>query len=216
MDYEAARRNMVESQIRTNKVTNAALLESLGAVPRERFLPADRAFSAYVDDDVPMAPGRYLMEPMVFARLLQEAEPKLTERALVVGSGAGYGAAVLARLVASVIALESDVALSARGLEQFARLAVKGASQVTGPLAAGWPGAAPYDLIVIEGALEEVPQRLLDQLADGGRLVTVVKQAGVGRATLFLKRGKTVSHRALFDAHVPMLPELQARRGFVF
>jgi len=216
MDYDAARRNMVESQIRTNKVTNAALLEALGSVPRERFLPADRAFAAYVDDDVPMAPGRYLMEPMVFARLLQLAEPKPTERALVVASGAGYGAAVLARLVATVIALESDAALSARGLEQFARLAVKGASQVTSPLAAGWPGGAPYDLIVIEGAVEEIPQPLFDQLAEGGRLVTVVKREGVGRAVLFLKRGTSVSHRILFDANVPVLAELRSQSGFVF
>ena len=97
MDYEAARRNMVESQIRTNKVTHAALLDALSAVPRERFLPPDRAFAAYVDDDVLVAPGRYLMEPMVFARLVQLAEPVARDRALLVGAGAGYGAAVLAR-----------------------------------------------------------------------------------------------------------------------
>ena len=115
MDYEAARRNMVESQIRTNKVTHAALLDALSAVPRERFLPPDRAFAAYVDDDVLVAPGRYLMEPMVFARLVQLAEPAAGDRVLLVGAGAGYGAAVLARLDASVTALESDLALAARG-----------------------------------------------------------------------------------------------------
>ena len=96
MDYEAARRNMVDSQIRTNKVTHAGLLAALSSVPRERFLPADRAFAAYVDDDIPMAPGRFLMEPMVFARLVQLAEPMPEDRALVIGSGPGYGAAVLA------------------------------------------------------------------------------------------------------------------------
>jgi protein-L-isoaspartate(D-aspartate) O-methyltransferase len=216
MDYGAARRNMVESQIRTNKVTNAALLDALAAIPRESFLPSERAFSAYVDEDVPLVPGRYLMEPMVFARLVQLAEPKPGDRALIVGSGPGYGAAVLARLVASVIALESDPALSARGLEQFARQEIRNASQVTGPLAQGWPGRGPYDVILIEGAVEHVPQALLDQLADGGRLLAVVMKDGVGRATLFMERNKVVSHRTYFDAAGRLLPEFRHPKGFVF
>jgi protein-L-isoaspartate(D-aspartate) O-methyltransferase len=216
MDYEAARRNMVESQIRTNKVTHAALLDALSAVPRERFLPPDRAFAAYVDDDVLVAPGRYLMEPMVFARMVQLAEATARDRALLVGAGAGYGAAVLARLVASVIALESDPALAARGKGELASLAVENASQVTGPLAQGWPGKAPYDLILIEGAVEEVPQALFDQLANGGRIVAVVKTEGMGRATLFIERNKVISHRPAFDAAVPLLAEFRRQRGFVF
>ncbi len=215
MDYEAARRNMVESQIRTNKVTHTALLDALSAVPRERFLPPDRAFAAYVDDDVLVAPGRYLMEPMVFARMVQLAEPTARDRALLVGAGAGYGAAVLARLVASVIALESDPALAARGKGELASLA-ENASQVTGPLAQGWPGKGPYDLILIEGAVEDVPQALFDQLADGGRLVAVVKTEGVGRAVLFIERDKVISHRPAFDAAVPLLAEFRRVPGFVF
>ena len=216
MDYEAARRNMVESQIRTNKVTHTALLDALSAVPRERFLPPDRAFAAYVDDDVLVAPGRYLMEPMVFARMVQLAEPTARDRALLVGAGAGYGAAVLARLVASVIALESDPALAARGKEGLASLAVTNATQVAGPLAQGWPGKGPYDLILIEGAVEEVPKALFDQLADGGRLVAVVKTEGVGRAVLFIERDKVISHRPAFDAAVPLLTEFRRVPGFVF
>jgi protein-L-isoaspartate(D-aspartate) O-methyltransferase len=216
MDFEAARRNMVESQIRTNKVTHAALLEALSAVPRERFLPPDRAFAAYVDDDVLVAPGRYLMEPMVFARLVQLAEPAARDRALLVGAGAGYGAAVLARLVASVTALESDPALAAHGKAELAALAVENATQAAGPLAQGWPGKAPYDLILIEGAVEEVPQALFGQLADGGRIVAVVKTEGVGRATLFIERNKVISHRPAFDAAVPLLAEFRRQPGFVF
>ncbi len=216
MDYETARRNMIESQIRTNKVTHAALLDALAAVPRERFLPPERAFAAYVDEDIPVAPGRYLMEPMVFARLVQLAEPRPADRALVAGSGCGYGAAVLARLVASVVALESDPQLAARGRERFAQLGIREASQVTGPLARGWPGAAPYDLILIEGAVEEVPQPLVDQLGDGGRLVTVVQAERIGRATRFVKRDSVVSHRPYFDAAVPILAEFRRPRGFVF
>jgi protein-L-isoaspartate(D-aspartate) O-methyltransferase len=216
MDYEAARRNMVESQIRTNKVTHAALLDALSAVPRERFLPPDRAFAAYVDDDIPLAPGRYLMEPMVFARLVQLGEPRPQDRALVVGAGPGYGAAVLARLVASVIALESDPALAARGKDELAALAVENATQAAGPLAQGWPAKAPYDLILIEGSVEEVPKALFDQLADAGRLVAVVKTEGVGRAMLFIERDKMISHRPAFDAAVPLLAEFRRVRGFVF
>ena len=216
MDYEAARRNMVESQIRTNKVTHPALLDALASVPRERFLPPERAPAAYVDGDIPLAPGRYLMEPMVFARLVQLGEPKPVDHALVVGSGTGYGAAVLSTLVASVMALESDPALSGRGLELFARLGVRGASQVTGPLVEGWARGGRYGFILIEGAVEVVPRALLDQLADSGRLVTVLQEERVGRATLFIKRDNVVSHRPYFDAAVPVLPEFRRPRGFVF
>ena len=216
MDYEAARRNMVESQIRTNKVTHAGLLAALSSVPRERFLPADRAFAAYVDDDIPMAPGRFLMEPMVFARLVQLAEPKPEDRALVIGSGLGYGAAVLAHLVASIVALESDAGLAARGIDQLARLAIHNVIQVTGPLAQGWASSAPYDLILIEGSVEEIPQALFGQMADGGRLVAVIATEGVGRATLFMEREKVISHRPYFDAAVPALADFRRQRGFVF
>jgi len=216
MDYEAARRNMVDSQIRTNKVTHPGLLAALSSVPRERFLPADRAFAAYVDDDIPMAPGRFLMEPMVFARLVQLAEPKPDDRALVIGSGLGYGAAVLAHLVASIVALESDAGLAARGKDQLAQLAIHNVIQVTGPLAQGWASSAPYDLILIEGSVEEIPQALFGQMADGGRLVAVVATEGVGRATLFMEREKVISHRPHFDAAVPALAEFRRQRGFVF
>ena len=216
MDYEAARRNMVESQIRTNKVTHPGLLAALSSVPRERFLPADRAFAAYVDDDIPMAPGRFLMEPMVFARLVQLAEPMPEDRALVIGSGPGYGAAVLAHLVGSIVALESDPGLAARGKDQLAQLAIHNVVQVTGPLAQGWASSAPYDLILIEGSVEEIPQSLFGQIAEGGRLVAVIATEGVGRATLFMEREKVISHRPYFDAAVPALPDFRRQRGFVF
>jgi protein-L-isoaspartate(D-aspartate) O-methyltransferase len=216
MDYDAARRNMVQSQIRTNKVTHAALIQALASIPREQFLPPERAFAAYIDEDIPLAPGRFLMEPMVFARLVQLGEPKPQDRALVVGSGTGYGATVLARLVSSVVALESDPALAKRAAEQFGLLGVRGASQVTGPLIEGWRNGAPYGLVLIEGAVELVPQALFDQLADGGRLVAVVQDERIGRATLFIKRDKVTSRRPYFDANVPTLPEFRRPRGFVF
>ncbi|HXQ42941.1 MAG TPA: protein-L-isoaspartate O-methyltransferase [Candidatus Udaeobacter sp.] len=216
MDYELARRNMVDSQIRTNKVTNAELLKALEVVPRERFVPPEWAHAAYVDENLPLAPGRYLMEPMVFARLVQLADPQVTDRVLVVGSGSGYGAAVLANLVRSVVALESDSGLAARGREQFARLRIDGATQVDGPLTEGWILKAPYEIILVEGAVEVLPGTLFEQLADGGRLVAVVETDGIGRATLFDKRNDVLSHRTVFDASVPVLPGLKRKRGFVF
>jgi protein-L-isoaspartate(D-aspartate) O-methyltransferase len=216
MDYETARRNMVESQIRTNKVTHAALLAALAAVPRERFVPAERVHAAYVDHDIPLAAGRYLMEPMIYARLVQVVDPQPSENALVVGSATGYGAAVLARLVKSVTALESDPALAGRGREQLTQQGVVGATQVEGPLEQGWPRGAPYDLILLEGASEVIPQTLFDQLADGGRLVAVIVAEGVGRAVLHTKQANIVSHRAVFDAAIHPLPGFTRSRGFVF
>ncbi len=217
MDYETARRNMVESQIRTNKVTHEALLAALASVPRERFVPAERSHVAYVDDDIALGGGRYLMEPMVFARLVQEADPRPTDNVLIVGSATGYGAAVLAPLVKSVTALESDPALAARGREQFARLIVMGATQVEGPLNQGWARGSPYNLILLEGSAESIPQALFDQLADGGRLMAVIRSdGGVGRAVLHTKRANVLSHRALFDAAINPLPGFQPQPGFVF
>ena len=216
MDYETARRNMVEGQIRTNKVTHEGLLATLASVPRERFVPADRAHAAYVDEDIPLSAGRYLLEPMIFARLVQEADPKQGDNVLLVGSATGYGAAVLAPLVRSVTALESDAALAARGREQFARLSIIGASQVEGPLSQGWARGAPYELIILEGAAEVIPQALFDQLADGGRLMAVVVSGGMGQAILHTKKSNILSHRAIFDAAVHPLPDFQAKRGFVF
>jgi protein-L-isoaspartate(D-aspartate) O-methyltransferase len=216
MDYETARWNMVESQIRTNKVTHAALLAALAAVPRERFVPAERAHAAYVDEDIPLAPGRYLMEPMVFARLVQVAEPEPGDSALLVGSATGYGAAVLAPLVKSIVALESDPALAARAHEQLAKLNVIGVTQAGGPLEQGWPRGAPYDRILLEGAAEVIPQALFDQLSDGGRLVAVIVADGIGRAILHTKQANVLSRRAVFDAAVHPLPGFEGKRGFVF
>lgn len=217
MDYETARRNMVESQIRTNKVTHEALLAALASVPRERFVPVERSQVAYVDDDIALGGGRYLMEPMIFARLVQEADPGPADNALIVGSATGYGAAVLAPLVKSVTALESDSALAARGREQFARLVVMGATQVEGPLTQGWARGSPYSLILLEGSVQTIPQALFDQLADGGRLMAVIRsEGGVGRAVLHTKRANILSHRALFDAAINPLPGFQPQPGFVF
>lgn len=217
-DFALARRNMVEGQLRPNRVTNTALLAALGELPRERFLPDAVRSVAYADEDVPLGGGRYLMEPMVLARLIQTLQPQPEDKALVVGAGRGYGAALLARLVKVVTALESDPALAAAG-EQTARdLGLTGVQWITGKLEQGVPGSAPYDAILIEGAVRQVPQVLFDQLAEGGRLaVTIAGATGaMGVAQIFVKDGGVTSGRPLFEAGTPLLPGFAPPPRFTF
>lgn len=217
VDYAAARLNMVESQLRTNKVTNPALIEAFEHVPRELFVPERLRGIAYVDEDIEIGPGRFLMEPMVLARLLQEARPQPGDVALDLGCGAGYAAAILARLCGTVVALESDQRMAAQATQTLGQLGIDNAVVVEGPLDAGYPAQGPYNVILVNGAVSEVPQAIRDQLAEGGRLVAVVRNASrIGRAMLLQRSGDVVSGRVLFDAAVPLLPDFEAKPGFVF
>ena len=216
-DYAAARLNMVESQVRPNKVTGHRLLEALLDVPRERFVPERLRGVAYVDDDILLAAGRYLMEPMVFARLAQVAEIKPTDSVLEVGGASGYGAAVLARLAARVVSLESDAALARTEQTLLRDLGVSNVKVVVAPLVEGYAADAPYDVILFSGAAERLPPRIIDQLADGGRLVAVVAPPNEpGRATVVTRIGGALSRRIIFDAGTPVLPGLQLEPGFAF
>lgn len=216
-DYSAARHNMVESQLRTNKVVDERVLAAMGEIPREKFVPATHRGVAYVDEDVPLGAGRYLMEPMVFARLLQEAEIKPTDVILDVGCGTGYSTVVLSRVGDTVVALESEEDLAGQASTLLEEMAGENTVLVRGPLKEGHAGQAPYDVIVIEGAVEEIPQTLLDQLGDGGRLLAVVVEDGrVGRATVVTNVSGHLGRREVFDANTPVLPEFQKEAGFVF
>lgn len=218
-DFVLARRNMVESQLRPNQIVHLALLGALAALPRERFLPDARAGLAYADEAVPLGDGRYLMEPTALARLIQMAQPAEADRALVVGAGPGYGAAVLGRLVASVVALESDTALAQRARTVLSSLGAATVSVVEGPLAAGHAAKAPYDVILIEGSVPAIPDSLTAQLADGGRLVAIVGTSAPGypgQAHVGAKVGGVFSSRPVFDAGTPALPGFAAPARFVF
>lgn len=217
-DFALARRNMVEGQLRPNRVTNAQLLAEIGTLPRERFLPEGLRSVAYSDDDVPLGNGRYLMEPMVLARLIQTLQPRESDRALVVASGRGYGAALLARLVKSVIAVESDPGLAAAAQQTAKELGLANIEQKIGQLEAGAAASAPYDVILIEGAVRQVPQAILDQLVDGGRLATIVAGApgALGTAQIFVKEGGIASGRPIFDAGTPSLPGFAPPPRFTF
>ena len=218
-DFAIARRNMVDGQLRPNQIVHAGLLEALAALPRERFLPADPAAMAYADECVPLGGGRWLMEPMVLARLIQLAQPGEADRALVVGAGPGYGAAVLGRLVKSVVGLECDDALALRARSILSSLGGSNVSIVTGPLAEGHAAGAPYDVILIEGAVPAIPPSLTRQLGDTGRLVAVVG-AGLpgypGRAHIGRNIGGGFSSRPVFDAGTPVLPGFEVPSRFVF
>lgn len=217
MNYAAARHNMVESQIRTNRVTDPRLIEALEEVPRERFVPTAFQGVAYVDGDISLGQGRALLEPMIIARLLQAAAVKDSDLVLDVGSATGYAAAVLARQASSVVALESDTALSAQAAATLNELGADNVVTVNAPLADGDAAHAPYDVIVLEGRVSRIPGELLNQLADGGRLVAVVTtESGAGRATLMLRIGNTFSQRLLFDARPAVLPGFEAAPEFMF
>lgn len=216
MDFQAARTAMVNSQLRPNRLTDERIAAALEAVPRERFLPKSLAGIAYVDEDLPLGNGRYLIEPMVLARMLQESRIGEDETVLDVGCATGYGAAVLARLANTVVALESDPELAARATDVLGALEVANAAVVEGPLEKGLPDQGPFDVIIIEGAVAEVPPALFDQVAEDGRLLAVVRQQGIGVLTLYAREHGVIGHRRLFDAATPLLPGFEPKKSFVF
>lgn len=216
-DFSAARRNMVDCQIRTDRVTNPALLAALSDIPRERFVDAPNKSLAYLDEDLPIGGGRYLTEPRVFARMVQELQVGPGDVVLDVGCGCGYASAVLARLASTVVALESDAELAGRATRVLAELGVDNVVVVEGPAREGYPSQAPYDVILINGAVPEIPDGLCDQLAEGGRLCAVVRAGdGPGCAVIACRRGTVISRRTVFDANAPALPGFERAAGFVF
>src|SRR5882724_975262 len=187
MDYAAARQHMIDSQIRTNKVTDSLVIGALAALPRELFVAQSHRKLAYIDRPVPMGAGRRMMEPMYLARLLQVAELQPKAKALVVGAGTGYAAAVLSKLVANVVALEPAPELTARARTILAGLGIGNVNVVDGDLVAGRANEAPFDFILIDGAVEIVPDALTAQLAEGGTLATIVMGDSIGHGVLIAK-----------------------------
>jgi protein-L-isoaspartate(D-aspartate) O-methyltransferase len=213
-DFATARRMMVDGQVRTYDVTDPAVLSAMLSVPRERFVPKELAGVAYIDTDVPVGKGRRLLKPMVLAKLLQAAAIRPEARVLDVGCATGYASAVLARMGAQVVALEEEPALAAE-----ARRALADASDATvveGPLAAGWPDLSPYDVILVNGAVESIPPALFKQLAHDGRLVGVVGEPPACQAMLYGASHGMGSGRAIFDATAGRLPGFSKPAAFAF
>ena len=222
IDARQQRINMVESQVRPSDVTDRRIIRAMLEVPREAFVPTAIASLAYMDDEVTVAPARdgaparRLMAPRTLAKLLQLADLGPDAVVLDVGCASGYSAAVLARIVETVVALESDPELAevaARALEQQA---LDNVAVVTGDLELGYPGEGPYDAIVLEGIVQTVPGHLLDQLKDGGRLVAVVEDGPIGKATVWCRIGSAFSPREAFVAGAPALPGFVKPPAFVF
>jgi protein-L-isoaspartate(D-aspartate) O-methyltransferase len=214
-DFATARRHMVDGQVRTADVTDLRIISAMMEIPREQFVPPASAGLAYLDLDLPFGDGaRRLLKPMVFAKLIHAADIASSDRVLDVGCTTGYGAAVLARLAGQVTALEQDA-----GLAQVARTGLAAQSKVSvvsGPLTAGWPQSGPYDVIVLEGATEVVPQAYLSQLKEGGRLVCVLGSAPAAKAMLYCRSGDDLGGRPIFDATAAMLPGFVKAPAFAF
>lgn len=214
--FFAARTHMVESQLRPNKVTDQRLVEICGALPRESFFPAELAARAYTDENVRLGNGRFALPPMPLVRMIQSLQIEAGEKVLVVGAGNGYGAAVLAKLGAKVIALEPDAALAQLARAGLAAHAPS-VTLVAGPLEQGWASGAPYDAIIVEGAADFVPEALVSQLAANGRIALVRHDSvRVGAAAIGVRSANGVSFVPKFDCSAPVLPGLAREAAFVF
>lgn len=216
VDFEAARIKMVENQIRTTDVTSHSVLRAFLSVPREAFVPEKAKQLAYVDADIELAPGRYLMEASPLAKQLQAAEITKDDRVLDVGTGTGYVAAILSHLAGSVTALESDPVLAEKASHNLNALDCPNATVVTGELTKGHAAGAPYDLIFVNGAVEEVPSMLLDQVSEGGRLVAVIGYGNAAQAKILLKERGAISETSRFNLSVKPLPGFTKAKEFVF
>jgi len=218
IDFEQARKAMVDNQLRTSAITDRRLLGAMGSVPRERFVPETRQSLAYIDEQhvYPGPLGRALAPAAPFARLVQLAAISEADTVLDVGCTTGYSSTVLAALAARVVALEAEPALADAARANLSALGVANAEVVTGPLEAGAPQRGPYDAIVLEGAVAQVPDALLRQLREGGRLVAYVLTRGIAVANVFVRSGDDFQPRAEFDAAVPLLTRQAPREEFVF
>lgn len=207
---------MVDGQIRTTDVTSHSVLSAFLSVPRETFVPDSMKALAYIDEDLQVAPGRYLMDPSPLAKLLQLAEIGREDVVLEIGAGTGYVSALLARLAGSVVAVESDEQLAATAQANLAKVGAANVKVMHGPLEAGHAKDAPYNLIFFSGAVENVPEALFDQLHEGGRVIAVVGRGHSARAHVFVKATGSVSTSSVFNASIKLLPGFEKAREFVF
>lgn len=222
-DLSVQRHNMVESQVRPSDVTDRRIPRAMGDIPREAFVAAARKGLAYLDIDLPVEspgqgvlPGRVLLAPRTFAKLVQLAGVEASDVVLDVGCATGYSAAVLGRLAQTVVALEEDTGLAQEATRVLQALGADNIAVVQGPLAAGYPGEGPFDVIMIEGGVSAIPEALAGQLKDGGRLVAIISEGRAGRAVVWRRTGGTLSERDGFDAAAPLLPGFAPAKSFQF
>ncbi len=216
-DYAAARVAMVDNQVRTADVTSYALLDAMLDVPRERFAPVGLKTVAYLGEHLPLGPGRVMLEPRSFAKMLEAADVGPDDLVLDVACGLGYSTAVLARLAAAVIAVEPDPDMARAASAVLTELEVHNAEVIEGPAAEGAKDHAPYNVIVVNGGVEEIPQALTDQLREGGRLVSIrMTTPACGRCEVLTLSGGVLSSWRAFDATAPVLDGFAKAPAFEF
>jgi protein-L-isoaspartate(D-aspartate) O-methyltransferase len=215
-DFDAARETMVESQIRPSDVTDLKLLAAFRRIPRERFIPASKMALAYGDTVLEYGDGRSLLSPRDFAKLVQAADIQPDEVVLDISCARGYSTAILSKLAETVVGLETDDDIVDRATTLLTDLDVVNAAVVKGDLKRGASEHGPFDVIIVGGAVPEVPQTWFGQLANGGRLAVIIKDGPVGRATIFTKSGNAIGDRVVFDAHAPVLSGFESVDSFVF
>ena len=216
IDFAKARSAMIEGQLRTSGVLDARVLSAMNAVPREEFLEGDHKTLAYLDMAHALGgkANRFMGAPAPFARLVELAEIQPSDIVLDIACGSGYSSAVIARLANSVVAVESDAELVTRANRALAKLDIGNAAVLNAPLTAGAPGEAPFDVIIIEGAVDFVPQVLFDQLREGGRLVALIGEGAGANAVLHVKGESGIASVSAFNACLPELPEFAKEPAF--
>lgn len=215
-DFAVARKAMVDNQVRPSDVTRYAIIDAMLWCPRELFVPRARRDVAYLGDDVPIADGRVLIDPRVFAKMLDAADIDDGDLVLDLAPGTGYSTAVIARMAEAVVAIEPDPSLADTAQRMMDRLEIVNAAVTQGDPAEGDAAHGPYDVIFINGAVEQLPETLTGQLKQGGRLVAIFREGSVGRCKLLYRAGKTVSARTVFDATAPILPGFEKPIEFTF
>ena len=218
MDFKIARKNMVENQIRANKVTSLNVINAFLDVPREKFVPDALQEISYVDEDIQLSRNRFMMKPMILARLFQSLSLKGNENILHVGSNSGYGSAILSRMCSSVISLESDKKLFETSIHTFSNMGFDNVVPLHGSMENGVEKEAPFDIIFIEGSIETEPKSLFDQLNENGKLIAIIRPANIkiGKAKLFFKISNEIGLENLFDAQVSKLSIFKSKTKFSF
>ncbi len=214
MDLQAARAAMIDSQVRTSDVTDRRLISAMASVAREVFVPAGKAAIAYAELPVETSPGRSLMTARDFSKLANAAVIKETDRVLDIAPGAGYSSAVFSQLAADVVALEQDEAAAKPLRDTLAKVGASNVETISGSLKAGAPSKAPFDVIFVNGAVEDVPKAWLDQLAEEGRLAVVVDEGLIRRARIYTRSGGKTAWRTPFEAAIPSLPGFEQPEEF--
>jgi protein-L-isoaspartate(D-aspartate) O-methyltransferase len=213
-DYATLRTTMVDTQIRPSDVTRFPVIDAFLKVPRELFVPQGRRFAAYAGENIEIAPGRVVLDPRTLAKMLELLDVEPDDLVLDVGTGLGYSAAILSRLAEAVVAVEEDEDLAREAETALAEAEALNVAVVTGPLTEGAPAHGPYDAIILQGAVETLPDALVAQLKEGGRVVALFEEGRLGVCRIGIKSATTISWRHGFNAGAPVLPGFEAKRAF--